>query len=311
MDTLIELVHVYGLWMIFVITLLQSLGLPLPAFAILMVTAAFTPLTLTDIVALIFTGSAGSLIGDFILYSAGKRYGTRILGRLCKISISPDSCVSGSSDLFERFGSPALTLAKFIPGLSTIAPLVAGVYRMRLSVFGIFSFIAAVVYLGSAVSLGVFFRNEISSIIAALSDYGKIGGLILAAAFGLYLLAKWIKRKRLIKQFNIDRVTVSDLYELIQEQSGPVILDARPADQRTRNGFIPGSILIGDKNLNEIAERFQRHNEVIIYCSCPNELTAARYAEKLRKVGLKRIGPLLGGIDEWAKSGGRVIFDHR
>ncbi|RFZ91208.1 hypothetical protein D0C36_19930 [Mucilaginibacter conchicola] len=310
MDTLIELVHAYGLWMIFVITLLQSLGLPLPAFAILMVTAAFTPLTLTDIVALIFTGSAGSLIGDYILYSAGKRYGTRILGRLCKISISPDSCVSGSGDLFERFGSPALTLAKFIPGLSTIAPVVAGVYKMRLSVFGIFSFIAAVVYLGSAVSLGAFFRHEISSIIAALSDYGKIGGLIITAAFGLYLLAKWIKRKRLIRQFNIDRVTVSDLYELIQAQSGPVILDARPADQRTRNGFIPGSILIGDNNLNEIAERFQRNHEVIIYCSCPNEITAARYAEKLRKVGLKRIRPLLGGIDEWAKSGGRVMFDH-
>ncbi|NCD72508.1 VTT domain-containing protein [Mucilaginibacter agri] len=309
MNTLIELVQNYGLWMIFVITLLQSVGLPLPTYAIFIITSAVTPPTITNIGALIITGSVASLVGDYILYIAGKRYGTSILGRLCKISISPDSCVSSSGNLFDRFGSPALIIAKFIPGLSTIAPVVAGVYKMPVKLFGLFSFVAAIIYLGVAVFLGGLFRHQIGTLITTLSDYGKLGGLILLIAFGLYLLAKWMQRNRLIKQFNFDRVTVNDLLELIHDQPGPVILDARPVDQRTRNGFIPGSISIDDNNLSDIVERFGRHNEIIIYCSCPNEITAARYAEKLHKVGLKRIRPLLGGLDEWEKFGGKVIFD--
>nr|WP_294943873.1 hypothetical protein [uncultured Mucilaginibacter sp.] len=100
MNTLIELVQVYGLWMIFIIALLESVGLSLPAFAILIVTAAVTPPDTIDIISLILTGILGSLIGDIILYFAGKRLGTAILGRLCRISLSPDTCVKSSGNVY-------------------------------------------------------------------------------------------------------------------------------------------------------------------------------------------------------------------
>ncbi|UOE52865.1 VTT domain-containing protein [Mucilaginibacter sp. SMC90] len=308
MNTLVDLVQTYGLWLVFLITLLQSIGLPLPAFAVLIVTTAVTPLTETNIIVLILTGSLGTLIGDLILYFAGKRYGTGILGKLCKISISPDTCVRSTGDIFERYGAPALTIVKFVPGLSTLAPVVAGVYAMRVTLFVFFSSIAALVYLGAAVALGAVFRHEVGGLISALNRYGKLGGVFVVVLFGLYLLFKWFRRYRLIRQFETDRVTVNDLIELIGGKSTPVILDARPIDQRTRNGFIPGSILIDDNSLNDIADRYAEHKEIVIYCSCPNEITAARYAEKLRKIGLKRIRPLVGGIDAWAESGQQVTF---
>ena len=138
--------------------------------------------------------------------------------------------------------------------------------------------------------------------------WGKFGLLIIIISFGIYLFAKWFQRYRLIRQFKTDRVTVDDLLGLMEERSGHIIFDARPADQRTRNGFIPGSIPISDINLTEIANLYAAYDEIIVYCSCPNELTAAKYAEKLRKSGLKRIRPLLGGVDEWAKSGGKIAF---
>lgn len=308
MNTLVDLVQTYGLWLVFLITLLQSVGLPLPAFAVLIVTTAVTPATEANIIILILTGSLGTLAGDLILYFAGKRYGTGILGKLCKISMSPDTCVRSTGDIFERYGAPALTIVKFIPGLSTLAPVVAGVYAMRVTLFVFFSSIAALIYLGAAVTLGAVFRHQVGGLIAALSHYGTMGGLFVVVLFGLYLLFKWLRRYRLIRQFETDRVTVDDLIELIDGESNPVILDARPIDQRTRNGFIPGSVPIDENSFNDIADRYAGHKEIVIYCSCPNEITAARYAEKLRKVGLKRIRPLVGGIDAWAQSGQQVTF---
>lgn len=247
-------------------------------------------------------------MGDLILYFAGKKYGTGILGKLCKISISPDSCVRNTGDIFDRYGAPALTVVKFIPGLSTLAPVVAGVYVMALTLFIFFSSIAGLIYVGAAATLGAVFRHQVDGLIAALSHYGMMGGLFITLLFGLYLLFKWLRRYRLIRQFETDRVTVNDLIELINGKYDPVILDARPVDQRTRNGFIPGSVPIDENSLNDIAGRYAAHQEIIIYCSCPNEITAARYAEKLRKVGLKRIRPLVGGIDAWAESGQQVAF---
>ncbi|WP_121812277.1 DedA family protein/thiosulfate sulfurtransferase GlpE [Mucilaginibacter kameinonensis] len=308
MNTLVELVQTYGLWVVFLITLLQSVGLPLPAFTVMIVTAAVTPATPENVISLILVGSLGTLIGDFVLFFAGKRYGTGILGKLCKISISPDSCVRSTGDLFDRYGAPALTIVKFIPGLSTLAPVVAGVYAMRVAVFAFFSSVAALIYLSAAVALGAIFRHQIDSVISALSRYGKLGGLFVLVLFGLYLLFKWLQRYRLIRQFEADRLTVNDLIELIDGNSNPVILDARPVDQRVKNGFIPGSIPVDENSLSDIADRYASHQEIVIYCSCPNEITAARYAEKLRKIGLKRIRPLLGGIDAWAESGQEVTF---
>ncbi|GGA98992.1 MULTISPECIES: rhodanese-like domain-containing protein [Mucilaginibacter] len=308
MNALVDLIQTYGLWLVFLITLLQSVGLPLPAFAVLIVTTAVTPATEANIIILILTGSLGTLAGDLILYFAGKRYGTGILGKLCKISMSPDTCVRSTGDIFERYGAPALTIVKFIPGLSTLAPVVAGVYAMRVTLFVFFSSIAALIYLGAAVTLGAVFRHQVDGLIAALSHYGTMGGLFVVVLFGLYLLFKWLRRYRLIRQFETDRLTVNDLIELIDGESNPVILDARPIDQRTRNGFIPGSVPIDENSFNDIADRYAGHKEIVIYCSCPNEITAARYAEKLRKVGLKRIRPLVGGIDAWAQSGQQVTF---
>ncbi|MEN0052507.1 MAG: DedA family protein/thiosulfate sulfurtransferase GlpE [Mucilaginibacter sp.] len=308
MNTLVELIQTHGLWMVFLITLLQSIGLPLPAFTVLILTTAVTPLNAMNVAVLILAGSLGTLIGDFVLYSAGKKYGTSVLGKLCRISMSPDTCVRSTSDIFDRYGAPALTIIKFIPGLSTLAPVVAGVYAMSLKLFTLFSTIAALLYIGVAVSLGAFFRHEISSFITALSRYGKLGGLFVVVLFTLYLLFKWLQRYRLIKRFKTDRLTVNDLVELIERESELVILDARPADQRTRNGFIPGSVPVDENSLSKIADRHAGNQEIVIYCACPNEITAARYAEKLRRVGFKRIRPLLGGIDAWARSGREIAY---
>lgn len=308
MNLFMDLIQTYGLWAVFATMLLESIGLPLPAYPILLVAAALMPPTTIDITAIILTGTLGTLLGDFIWFFAGKRYGSRVLGTLCKISISPDSCTRSTTNLFSRYGAASLTFVKFIPGLSTLAPVIAGAYAMPLLVFSTFITIGATIYLGIGVAVGVIFRDAIGEVIATIEKYGPIGMLMIVVLLVLYLFLKWVQRYRLIRQFRMDRVTVEDLNKLLAEETRPVILDVRQSDQRLREGSIPGSILVDLTNLNEIISQYSLEKEVVIYCSCPNEITAAKFAYKLRQAGFQRIRPLLGGIEAWVQSGNELEF---
>lgn len=308
MNWLIHLLEIYGLWVVFIIMLLQSIGLPLPAYPFLLVAAALIKPTIYDDALLVFIGSAGTLIGDFVLFTAGRRYGTSVLGWICKISISPDTCARRTGNLFGRYGASTLTFVKFIPGLSTLAPVIAGAYAMPITIFSIFSSVAALIYLSLAVTLGVIFRNAIGDVVSTLQEYGRLGCLIVIVLLAFYLFFKWVQRYRLLKRFQMDRVTVEGLNTLIVTEPSTVILDARPDDQRSIDGYIPGSVPIDENNIEQIVNLYSTHKEVVIYCSCPNEITAAKFAQKLRHAGFKRIRPLLGGLDAWAKSGNQIEF---
>lgn len=303
-----DLIQTYGLWAVFGAMLLESVGLPFPAYPVLLVAAAVMPPTAVDIGTVIITGTAGTLLGDFIWFAAGRRYGSRVLGTLCKISISPDSCTRSTTNLFSRYGAMSLTFVKFIPGLSTLAPVIAGANGMPLSVFSLFITIGSIIYMGIGVVIGVLFRDAIGEVIATLEKYGPLGGLIIVVLLGLYIFLKWVQRYRLIRQFHMDRVTVEDLNKLLADEIPPIILDVRPSEQRSRDGIIPGSILADPNNLNDIITRYALAKEVVIYCSCPNEITAAKFAHKLRQSGFQRIRPLLGGVDAWVQSGRELEF---
>jgi len=44
-------------------------------------------------------------------------------------------------------------------------------------------------------------------------------------------------------------------------------------------------------------------DEVIVYCACPNEASAAVVAKQLMRAGFKRVRPLAGGIEAWVEQG--------
>src|SRR5205085_9414612 len=73
-----------------------------------------------------------SLIGDGVWYYLGKTKGMAVLRLLCKISLEPDACVRQTNATYSRHGSRWLLFAKFIPGVSTVAPPMAGVYGVSL-----------------------------------------------------------------------------------------------------------------------------------------------------------------------------------
>jgi rhodanese-related sulfurtransferase len=138
---------------------------------------------------------------------------------------------------------------------------------------------------------------------AELAALGKYGVMLVVAAFALWIVVKWYRRYLFVRQLRMDRVTVHELRQLMDEQKVKALVDVRSALTQAATGRIPGARPVDMQNIAKGFEGVPADGEVIVYCACPNEATAVKVAQKLRKVGFTRIRPLLGGIDAWIEAG--------
>jgi len=138
MPQLVELLQVYGVLIVFGIVLVEQFGLPIPAFPILVVAGALSVDGALSWQLCLLSAVLACLICDMFWFRAGRFYGKRVLRLLCKISLSPDSCVNQTEDRFRRFGAKSLLVSKFVPGFNTIAaPLSGAMFRHDLDLRGL------------------------------------------------------------------------------------------------------------------------------------------------------------------------------
>jgi len=303
MTQLIELVQHYGLALVFVNVLLLQAGLPVPAYPTLIVTGALAARSPYTLAGLVGTAVVASAIGNLAWYFAGRRLGGRVLKTLCRVSLSPDSCVRQTESIFERWGAPSLMFAKFVPGFASVATAMAGVVRIPLWRFALFDAIGAALWSGVAIALGYVFRNAIGELIATFEQLGRIGIVLLVAAFVAFVVAKWVQRQRFIRQLRMDRLTVDELKALLATGEPTTVIDVRSKLAQSVTGRIPGAITVDATNLRVGLLGIEPGNEVIVYCACPNEATAVKVAQALVQHGFRRVRPLLGGIDAWIAAG--------
>jgi membrane protein DedA with SNARE-associated domain/rhodanese-related sulfurtransferase len=303
MSHLIELVEHYGLALVFVNVLALQAGLPIPAYPTLIVTGALATRGGYSLPALLGTAVAASLIADLAWYAAGRRIGGSVLRTLCRISLSPDSCVRQTESIFTRWGAPSLMVAKFVPGFASVATAMAGVVRISVWRFLVFDAIGAALWSGVAIALGYVFRDAIDQVVAALETMGRAGLGIIVALFVLHVLRKWWERRRFLKQLAMDRVSVDQLRALIDEGRVGTVIDVRSSTSQALTGRIPGAITVDADNLREALSVIAPEREVVVYCACPNEATAAKVAKALIRHGFERVRPLRGGIDAWIEAG--------
>jgi membrane protein DedA with SNARE-associated domain/rhodanese-related sulfurtransferase len=296
----------HALTIVFVNVLLAQLGVPLPAYPVLIATGAMSAHGQLSAPALLATAVLASLIADLTWYAGGVRYGGRLIRKVCRVSMSPDSCVRQTESLFERFGARSLLVAKLIPGFGAIATALSGDIRMSLVTFIAFDAGGAALYAGLGIGLGVVFRDAVSRVTALLSRMGTAGVLAILVVFALFILAKWWQRQRLIKELRMARISVDELRSLIDGGSSPLIIDVRSEGARRRDGAIPGAVPWPTEAGDEEFARLPRDAEVVVYCACPNEASAASVARRLHLEGFRRVRPLHGGIEAWIDAGHRV-----
>jgi membrane protein DedA with SNARE-associated domain/rhodanese-related sulfurtransferase len=294
----------YGLWAVILNVFLNQIGLPLPAVPTIVVAGAIAAYGRVSLAAVYSGAVAACLIADCGWYLVGQVYGIRVLKALCRISLEPDSCVSETQTRFERWGINSLVIAKFIPGLSTIAPPMAGAMRIGWLRFIFLSTLSAALWVGAGLVAGILFRAQIE---VFLQHLNHIGGMAVAGALillGAYVGFKWWERRRFFRALRMARISVAELYQLIQSGAEPLIIDVRSPTARTLEPhWIPGALHISLLDVGVHVRDLPRDRDIILYCTCPSEASAARVARILMNHGFKRVRPLHGGLDAWRAAG--------
>jgi membrane protein DedA with SNARE-associated domain len=259
----------YGLPLVFANVLLEQLGLPIPAVPTLIVAGALSVEKDVSAAAVLGVALVACLIADSVWYALGARHGFPILKTLCRVSLSPDSCVRQTTAAFERWGMPSLLVAKFIPGFSTVAPPLAGAVGRRPLAFLAFDAGGSLLWAGSAVLLGALFHKAIDHAIEYLAGIGGRAVVLMATALALFIAWKWWQRRRFYRALRMARITPAELHELRSQGSAPVVVvDVRTSGSRVGDPRrIPGASAMTFDEIAEKASSLPRDREIVLYCT--------------------------------------------
>jgi membrane protein DedA with SNARE-associated domain/rhodanese-related sulfurtransferase len=290
----------YGLVGVFAVVLVQQLGAPIPAMPVMMLAGAHAATDPLYGVYALALGILASAIGSLPWFWAGQRYGYRVLKVVCRISLSQDSCVRQTENLFQRYGAAALVAAKFVPGLGHVGPPLAGTFRFGAGGFLFFYGAGSALWAGAGLVLGLALHDEISWLMDWLALYSGHALLIVIAVVALYIAWRWFARRRFLNSLRATRIGVAELNDLIRRGEAPIVLDVRSRTHRQLDPrMIPGARAVDLDELESALPQIPSGRDVVVYCACPNDATAVKVAMLLRSRGIGRVRPLAGGFDAW------------
>jgi membrane protein DedA with SNARE-associated domain len=258
----------HGYIMLFALVLAEQIGLPLPAIPILLAAGAMAAAGQLSFGFTILVALAASLMSDLLWYQIGRYRGNRVLNFLCRISLEPDSCVRKAENTFSRHGSRSLLVAKFIPGLNTMAPPMAGITHMSLWRFIILDGLGALFWAGSFQMLGYLFSNQLEQVAQYSLHFGSILFLLFFVGVIVYVVWKYIRRQRFFHELRIARITPEELKKLLDTGDNIFIVDLRHSIEFDNDPYvIPGALRIGAEEIEERNSEIPRDREIVLYCT--------------------------------------------
>jgi len=246
----------------------EQAGIPVPSLPLLLAAGALAGSHQLNFFASLAIATFAAVLADSLWYELGRTRGVAILQFLCRISIEPDSCVRRTEGLFSRQGARSLLFAKFIPGLGTVAPPLAGIFHMRVRRFILFDALGAALWASTFLGLGYAFSSEIEHIAERAASLGSGLVVLLIAALAGYLAYKYISRRRFMRELRIARISVDELKERLDAGEEVAVVDLRhsvefEADPET----IPGALHMDASNLEQHGELLRHDQEVVLYCT--------------------------------------------
>jgi membrane protein DedA with SNARE-associated domain len=258
--------HPYAV--LFAVVLAEQLGLPVPAMPFLLGAGALWGMDMVSPGLALGLALIASLVADFVWYEAGRRRGGSILNLLCRISIEPDSCVRRTEDVFARYGARTLLVAKFVPGLGTVAPPLAGVIGMGLPRFLLWDAAGAVLWAGGYMAVGYVFKDQIEGAVEMAAGLGGRLTAIVALAFAGWLAWKWRERRQFIRNLRMARITVDELKTRLDAGESILVVDLRAALERaTSPETIPGALRVDAAELETRHHEIPRDRDIVLFCT--------------------------------------------
>jgi membrane protein DedA with SNARE-associated domain/rhodanese-related sulfurtransferase len=294
----------YAGFMLFLWVLGEQLGAPVPSVPLLLTAGSLTATHVLPLSLVLVAVLAACFLADSTWYFLGKRFGGTMVRLVCKLSFETSTCVRKTEDYFTKHGPQALLVAKFVPGLGTVAAPIAGQTGMKYPVFLGYDLAGASLWAVSVVLAGRFFGDVIKRHPSALEWFAhSAGALILLAILG-FMVYRVEKRRSFLRQVETARLDPVELKHMLDSGENPFIVDLRhPLDYLPDPRVLPGALRISPNKLLEQSAEIPRDRDIILYCTCPSEATAAKVAMNLRRVGIYRVRPLRGGFEEWKRLG--------
>jgi membrane protein DedA with SNARE-associated domain len=258
----------HGYVVLFLWVGVEQLGLPVPSEPVLLATGALAGAGQLWLPLAIVVGVAAALLADVVWYEIGRIHGSRVLNFLCRVSLEPDSCVRQSQGKFARYGARALLVAKFVPGLNSVAQPLAGVLHMQRRRFLAFDVLGAVLWIGGYMVLGHVFSDQLERVAAYGAQVGTWAVGLLLGALVLYLGVKYVRRQRFIRQLRIARISPAELRQKLDAGEPVVIIDLRHSlEFEADPAVIPGATHFTPDQLERRAPEIPRDREVVLYCT--------------------------------------------
>ena len=303
MNELLLFLMQYGAMVLFAVVFVEQIGLPLPAIPVLVAAGVLAGAGHLNLWMAASVTVFAALAADWIWYDLGRRRGRQVLDVLCRIALEPDSCVQRTEDFFTKHGPHSLVAAKFIPGLSMIAPPLAGIVGLGAPLFLLYDGLGVVIWAWSGLGIGYAFSDQIEQAVSYAEQVTPVVTIAAISALVIYIAYKAVTRRRQLRL--VPRITVEQLTEKLQTDEPPLLIDVRPRARAEAEPGIPSAVLMSLDELTRRHHELPRHRDLVLYCGCPEDVASAQGTLLLHKRGFTRVWPLAGGIEAWRNARGR------
>lgn len=268
MSTLWEFVLRHGYGLMFAVVLIEQLGAPVPAVPVLLAMGGLAGLGYYSLPAALLLAVAAALAADLLWYEAGRRRGDSILALLCRLSLEPDTCVNSTTRTFDRWGPATLVAAKFIPGISTVAPPLAGSAGIPRARFLLYDAAGSFLWAGAALGLGYLLREEVAIATDWLSRFGLGLLTILGAPLAAWIFYKLWQRERAMRLYRVGRIGSDELKRRLDSGEQTWIIDLRPPRAVQRSGArLPSARALEESEVLEHLRDLPAGAHLVFYCS--------------------------------------------
>jgi len=291
-----EILHRHGALVLFAVVFAEQVGLPLPALPLLVAAGVLIGTGHVGLVSAILAAVLATLLADGIWYMAGRWRGRPVLSFLCRIALEPDACVRRTENFFRLHGPRSLVAAKFIPGLSTIAPPLAGIVGLGPLAFILYDGFGTALWVGAGLGTGYAFGTGAPGIMAQTTQMTPLVAMGVAGLTFLYIGLKVWRRYELRRA---PRIAADDVVRKMEAGVPIMFVDLRPLEQQREAPGIRGAVSMSLDNLARMATVLPKDRDIVFYCACPADASSVQAVKFLRDKGFTRVWPLAGGIEAW------------
>src|SRR5580658_5568584 len=189
---LIHLVERHGYALLFFWVLAEQGALPVPSAPLLVAVGALIRTGSLHAPAAIACALAGALTADIVWLYFGRTRGKRVLRFICRVSLEPDSCVRQTENTFLKYGLNTLLIAKFVPGLNTVAAPLAGDSGVGVARFLALDSLGIAMWSGAYLGIGYLFSDQVEDALGYAQRLGSRVLILLAGVFAAWILRKFV-----------------------------------------------------------------------------------------------------------------------